>query len=252
MLEVEKVWSELVMAVWNNIKTGPHALIFFWSKGWPKTYITFGCPYMKMQTLTSRPWKVLKLHFFRRVAPSWLQPPFEQTCKWHSSWGPSSWKNMAFWRESWWPSSNFKNQTPWTNSPMSVNPKIGVTVTPKMDGENHGKPYWNGMIWGETSPYFLDTSIFLAEFVGLGRCLCFKSTLHFVTLNKTSTENHYGKWWKGCVPIFIVPWFFLGLGVAKIELEKTLTNPKTNMEPPPKILVSECFFSKEFIFRFRV
>jgi len=30
--------------------------------------------------------------------------------------------------------------------------------TPKMDGENNGKPYQNGMIWGET-PRFSETSI---------------------------------------------------------------------------------------------
>lgn len=29
MLEVEKVWSELVMAIWNNIETGPDALNIF-------------------------------------------------------------------------------------------------------------------------------------------------------------------------------------------------------------------------------
>ena len=31
---------------------------------------------------------------------------------------------------------------------VGVNPKIGVKP-PKMDGENNGKPYQDGMIWGE-------------------------------------------------------------------------------------------------------
>ena len=41
------------------------------------------------------------------------------------------------------PSDRFSHQT-------SVFPKIGFS--PKMDGENNGKPYKNGMIWGY--PYF--------------------------------------------------------------------------------------------------
>lgn len=36
MLEVEKVGSELVMAIWNNIEAGPHALnIFLLDFTWP-------------------------------------------------------------------------------------------------------------------------------------------------------------------------------------------------------------------------
>ena len=47
----------------------------------------------------------------------------------------------------------------WANGPfflhMGVEPKIGKTIPPTMDGENNGKnPMYKWMIWGVKTHYF--------------------------------------------------------------------------------------------------
>ena len=84
------------------------------------------------------------------------------------------------------PSDRFSHQT-------SVFPKIGFS--PKMDGENNGKPYKNGMIWGD--PYFRKHP----------NQLSWKQLVHFQTSQyQTSIEFHlaYGNLFRtaDCFMIF--------------------------------------------------
>ena len=60
---------------------------------------------------------------------------------------------------------------------MGVEAKNRGFSTPKMDGENNGKPYFlNGMIWGYSTPIFGNTHISYESYLSIYKIDFYKYT----------------------------------------------------------------------------